>query len=36
LSIEEEILIEKLMQKLAGKDKQLLQMVLYKFAMPKA
>ena len=36
LSADEEILIEKLMQNLSGKDKQLLQMVLYKFAMPKA
>ena len=35
LSREEESVIEKLMQKLSGKDKQLLKMVLYKFAMPK-
>ena len=35
-TIDEETLIEKLMQNLSGKDKQLLQMVLYKFAMPKA
>ena len=35
LSREQEKLIEKLIKKLSGKEKQLLQMVLYKFAMPK-
>ena len=35
LSREQENLIEKLTQKVSGKERQLLQMVLYKFAMPK-
>ena len=36
LSREQENLIEKLIKKVSGKERQLLQMVLYKFAMPKA
>lgn len=36
LSREEEKLIEKLMKEHSGKEQQLLQMVLYKFALPHA
>ena len=35
LTREEEMLIEKLVVRLSGKDQTLLQMILYKFAMPK-
>ena len=35
LSREEERLIEKLVQRLSGKEQKLLKFVLYKFAMPK-
>ena len=35
LTREEEMLIEKLVVKLSGKNQILLQMILYKFAMPK-
>lgn len=36
LSREEENLIEELVKKLSGREQQLLQMVLYKFALPRS